>query len=74
MTGTPSRRPAHAARPGLPAAKIGALLAAAVALATAGWLGALVWMKSSGPTSTAPVSASLITVSLTPSREHPGLP
>ena len=74
MTGAPSGPPAHAARPGLPVRTIGVILAALVSLAAAGWLGAAALLRSTGPTTTAPVSASLITVSLTPSREHPGLP
>lgn len=74
MTGVPAGPPAHAARPGLPAAKAGVILAGLAALTAAGWLGATALLKSTGPSTTAPVSASLITVSLTAGREHPGLP
>lgn len=74
MTGAPAGRPAHAARPGVSAAKAGVTVAGLCALGLAGWLAGAALLKSTGPTTTAPVSASLITVSLTPDREHPGLP
>jgi len=62
VTGSPSRRPAHAARPGVPATKAVVAIAGLAALGTAGWLGATALLKSVGPTTTTPVSASLITV------------
>ena len=74
VTGASTGRPAHAARPGVPAAKVTGILIAAGAVTAGGLLGAAVLLKSSGPTGTTPESAKLITVSLTPSREHPGLP
>lgn len=74
VTGAPTGRPAHAARPGISAAKAGLVLAALGAVGLAGWLAAGALLRSTGPATTTPVSASLITVSLTPAREHPGLP
>lgn len=74
VTGAPTGRPAHAARPGISAARAGAILVALCALGLAGWLVGGALLRSAGPTTTAPESASLITVSLTPAREHPGLP
>ena len=66
VTGTPPGRPAHAVRPGVPAAKIAATVAGLAALAAAGWFGIGAVLKSTGPTTTTPVSASLITVTPSP--------
>ena len=62
VTGPPGGPPAHAARPGPSPTRIAVVLAALAAVATAAWLGGTVLLKSTGPATTTPVSASQITV------------
>ena len=62
VTGAPAGRPAHAARPGVPAVQVAAALVGLTLLVALGWLGISALLKSTGPTATTPVSASLITV------------
>ena len=62
VTASPPGRPAHAARPGLPAARMAAILVGLAALTVAGWMGGIALLKSTGPATSEPVSASQITV------------
>lgn len=62
VTAPPRTRPAHAARPGLPARRLAAILIGLVALTAAGWLGGVALLESGGPATSEPVSASQMTM------------
>lgn len=62
VTAPPDRRPAHAARPGLPAERLAAILIGLAALTAAGWMGGLALLESAGPATSEPVSASQMTM------------
>lgn len=71
VTAPPATRPAHAARPGLPAARLAAILIGLAALTAAGWMGGIALLKSTGPATSEPVSASQITVTPTSAAARP---
>lgn len=61
VTAPPATRPAHAARPGLPATRLAAILIGLAALTAAGYMGGAALLKSTGSATSEPVSASQIT-------------
>ena len=71
VTAPPATRPAHAARPGLPGARLAAILIGLAALMAAGWMGGVALLKSTGAATSEPVSASQITVTSAPTGARP---